>query len=55
MKCKRYEKGEIEFIRRNYGRISVSEIAAGLNRSYGSVSVKISKLGLSNKNNKVYP
>lgn len=54
MECRKYEEEEIKFIRDNYGYIPIKEIADELNRSYSSVSVKISKLGLSNIKHKIY-
>jgi DNA-binding transcriptional regulator WhiA len=44
---KRYSIEEIEFIKKQRGRVSIKEISKALGRSYRSVQTKISKLGLS--------
>jgi hypothetical protein len=43
---KKYSVEEVEFIKDNYGRISVKRMAEELGRSYCSVQTKIYKLGL---------
>ena len=49
---KRYSVEEIEFIKKQRGRISIKEMTEELNRSYSSIKGKVCKLGLG-KNGRV--
>jgi len=46
MGIRKWTKKEVEFLKKNYGKMSNKEIAKRLNRSYGSIQPKAKELGL---------